>query len=45
MGTLGVMIQRLGYEQHDHPLELTTMTFRGDACSFSIDYEKENHGR
>jgi len=45
MGTLGVMIQRVAYDDGDRPLELTTMTFRGDACSFSIDYEKENHGR
>ncbi len=45
LGTLGVMVERIGYEANGRPLEFTTMVFRGDLCSFSIDYSKENDGR
>jgi GntR family transcriptional regulator len=45
VGTLGVMIERIGFDLHDRPLEFTRMIFRGDRCNFSIDYSKENHGK
>ena len=41
VGTLGVMIERIGFDVSDRPLEFTKMIFRGDTCSFSIDYSKE----
>ncbi len=44
-GTLGVSVERIGYDNHGRPLEFTTMVFRGDLCTFSIDYIKENNGR
>lgn len=44
-GTLGVKVERIGYDAGNRPLEYTTMIFRGDVCSFSIDYAKESHGR
>ena len=44
-GTLGISVERIGYDAHDRPFEFTTMVFRGDLCTFSIDYVKENHGR
>lgn len=44
-GTLGVKVERIGYDAGNRPLEYTTMIFRGDVCSFSIDYTKESHGR
>ncbi|HTP01524.1 MAG TPA: GntR family transcriptional regulator [Anaerolineales bacterium] len=44
-GTLGISVERIGYDAHDRPLEFTTMVFRGDLCMFSIDFVKENHGR
>ena len=37
-GTLGVMVEQIGYDRNDRPLEFTTMIFRGDLCTFSIDY-------
>jgi DNA-binding GntR family transcriptional regulator len=45
VGTLGVMIERIGFDVNDRPLEFTNMIFRGDKCSFSIDYSKENNGK
>lgn len=45
VGTLGVMIERIGFDASDKPLEFTKMIFRGDTCRFSIDYTKENHGK
>jgi GntR family transcriptional regulator len=45
LGTLGILVERVGYDRNDKPLEFTTMVFRGDLCTFSIDYVKENHGR
>jgi DNA-binding GntR family transcriptional regulator len=45
VGTLGVMIERIGFDVSDRPLEFTKMIFRGDTCSFSIDYSKEQHGK
>ncbi len=44
-GTLGVKVERVGYDSGDKPLEYTIMIFRGDVCSFSIDYAKESHGK
>ena len=45
VGALGVMIERIGFDLHDRPLEFTRMIFRGDSCNFSIDYSKETHGK
>jgi GntR family transcriptional regulator len=45
VGTLGVIVERIGFDVNDRPLEFTKMIFRGDTCSFSIDYSKENRGK
>ncbi len=41
IGSLGIIVERTGYLSGDRPLEFTKTIFRGDICSFSIDYLKE----
>ncbi len=43
VGTLGIMVERTGLDAGETPLEFTKMIFRGDLCSFTIDYTKETH--
>ena len=45
VGTLGIMIERIGYGAEDIPLEFTKMVFRGDLCNFSIVFTKESYDR
>jgi GntR family transcriptional regulator, N-acetylglucosamine utilization regulator len=42
VGTIGVIVERTGFDAAGIPLEFTKMVFRGDLCNFSIDYSKES---
>jgi GntR family transcriptional regulator len=43
VGTLGIIVERIGFDANGIPLEFTKMVFRGDKCNFSIDYTKESY--
>ncbi len=43
IGTIGIIVERTGFDANDIPLEFTKMVFRGDLCNFSIDYTKESY--
>ncbi len=40
VGSMGIILERTGYTKEGRPLEYTKTVFRGDLCSFSIEYEK-----
>jgi GntR family transcriptional regulator len=40
VGSMGIILERTGYTQEGMPLEYTKTVFRGDLCSFSIEYQK-----
>lgn len=40
-GSLGIALYRTGFGKADLPLEVTRSVFRGDLCSFSIEFSKE----
>jgi GntR family transcriptional regulator len=42
VGSLGIIIDRIGFSPDDTRLEFTKSVFRGDLCSFSFHYKKEN---
>ncbi len=42
-GTIGIVVERTGFDAKDNPLEFTKMVFRGDLCNFSIEYTKESY--
>ena len=43
VGSLGMIFERKGYGKDESILEYTKSVFRGDLCSFSIQFDKENH--
>lgn len=42
VGSLGMIFKRTGYGKENIILEYTRSVFRGDQCSFSIQFNKEN---
>jgi len=42
VGSLGIALYRTGFGKADVPLEYTRSVFRGDLCSFSIEFSKES---